>query len=98
MLMPKREIEPTAAAKSATAPTPAPNAAGPSGEAVAHARRVVFIESPVHLLHEQIASRLEAGDAVEDTRWPGIARVGIIVGGSVALWAVMIGAVSALTA
>ena len=97
MSMPKRETDPNAGTRAAT-PAATPRGSNPSAELVTTAGPVVYMQSPARMLHEQLASRLEARDAVLDTRWPGAVRLGIIVGGSLGLWAAIIGTVTTLTA
>lgn len=97
MPMPKRDFEPDAGRSAAPAQRGTAGASPPA-DLVSTAGPIVFIESPARLLHEQLAARLEAGDAVPDTRWPGAARVGFIVGSSLLLWLAAIGTVTALAA
>jgi hypothetical protein len=98
MPLPKRDVVPGAAAPAAVPAKSGASTSPPPSELVTTDSRAVFIQSPARMLHEQLASRLAAADAVPDTRWPGAARVGIIVGGSLALWGAIIAGVATLTA
>jgi hypothetical protein len=98
MPMPKPNIVPDAGAQPTEPAKSGTSASKPPGQRLTTASCAVFIESPARMLHDQLASRLAVDHAVADTRWPGAARVGIILGGSLALWGAIIASVGALTA
>ena len=48
--------------------------------------------SPARHLQDQLQARLTLVPSPEPGRWPGIVRVPLIVGGSLAMWTVLIAA------
>ena len=49
-----------------------------------------FVASPVHDLQQQLWLLADGSEEPEITPWPGWARLTVVVGGSLALWAPVI--------
>lgn len=69
--------------------------AAPMGAVVALGDQIDWAESPARLLHERLAESFAPPEPTADDRLPGAVRVAVILGSSLALWA-MIGAVAIL--
>ncbi len=67
--------------------------AAPMGTVAALGDQIDWADSPARLLHERLVESFSLPEPTADDRLPGAVRVGVIVGSSLLLWA-LIGAVA----